>query len=92
MSRKLSTALTAFYALAGTLKLLDVNMFGMPAHTGRPAVASASDCCFACADTPGNGCCHQATALSLSLMSSTPCQRPLQWYQGGNDSAQICRL
>ncbi|CAK0779819.1 hypothetical protein CVIRNUC_004861 [Coccomyxa viridis] len=36
----------------GTLKLLDVNMFGWPAHTGRPAVATAAECCYACADTP----------------------------------------
>ena len=38
---------------AGALKLLDVNMFGWPAHTGRPAVATAAECCYACADTPG---------------------------------------
>ena len=38
---------------AGTLKLLDVNMFGWPAHTGRPAIATAAECCYACADTPG---------------------------------------
>lgn len=49
---------------AGTLKLLDVNMFGWPAHTGRPAVATAAECCYACADTPGcniwNFCPKQA--------------------------------
>ena len=28
-------------------------MYGMPAHTGRPAVATAAECCYACADTPG---------------------------------------
>ena len=28
-------------------------MFGWPAHTGRPAVATAAECCYACADTPG---------------------------------------
>ena len=38
---------------AGTLKLLDVNMFGWPAHTGRPAVGTSAECCYACADTPG---------------------------------------
>jgi hypothetical protein len=28
-------------------------MFGWPAHTGRPAVATSAECCYACADTPG---------------------------------------
>ena len=39
-------------------------MFGFPAHTGRPAVATAAECCYACADTPGcniwNFCPKQA--------------------------------
>lgn len=56
------------YWCAGTLKLLDVNMFGWPAHTGRPAVATAADCCYACADTPGCNVSAAAAGLQTALL------------------------
>ena len=58
------------YWCAGTLKLLDVNMFGWPAHTGRPAVATAADCCYACADTPGCNVSAAAAGLQTTLRTA----------------------
>lgn len=51
-------------------------MFGFPAHTGRPAVATAADCCYACTDTPG---CNVSAAAAGIWTALLPAESRLMW-------------